>query len=81
MHKQIHIKTHIKIHIKTKILVITFPLTLLVHPTSIFISLVILSVGTLSSGVIYAMLRRPNKAETAVQESIANILSLIFVLF
>ena len=70
-----------KIRIKTKILAITFPLTLLVHPTSIFISLVILSLGTLSSGVIYVMLRRPNKAETAVQKSIANILSSIFVLF
>ena len=36
------------------------------HKCTIFKSLVILSVGTLSSGVSYAMLARPNKAERGV---------------
>ena len=46
---------------------ITFPFTLYVHfwPHTTIVS-IILSVGTLSSGVIYAMLTRPNKVETAV---------------
>ena len=48
---------------------------------SIFTSLVILFVGTLSSGVRYAMLMRPNKAKTVVHTYGCNILSSNFAFF